>query len=63
MQSLYILIPIAIFLVFLAICIFIWAVNAHQFEDLEKQGMSILFDDDKKPHSTSKKKDLHFKRK
>ncbi len=58
MQSLYILIPIAIFLIFLAIGIFIWAVNANQFEDLEKQGMSILFDDDKNQTPSIKKDDL-----
>jgi cbb3-type cytochrome oxidase maturation protein len=57
MQSLYILIPIAIFLVFLAVCIFIWAVNANQFEDLEKQGMRVLFDEDKTQDLPIKKND------
>ncbi|WP_456295639.1 cbb3-type cytochrome oxidase assembly protein CcoS [Vibrio sp. AK197] len=48
MESLYILIPIAILLVCLAIGIFVWAVKSEQFEDLERQGHNILFDDDEK---------------
>lgn len=46
MASLYILIPIAILLVCVAIGIFLWAVKSEQFEDLERQGHSILFDED-----------------
>ncbi|MBL4831632.1 MAG: cbb3-type cytochrome oxidase assembly protein CcoS [Aliivibrio sp.] len=45
MASLYLLIPIAIVLVFLAAAIFIWAVKSEQFEDLDRQGHNILFDD------------------
>lgn len=47
MSIIYILIPIAILLTSLGIYLFFWAVKTEQFEDLEKQGMSILFDDDK----------------
>ena len=46
MESLYILIPIAIVLVCVAIGVFLWAVKSDQFEDLERQGHNILFDDD-----------------
>jgi cbb3-type cytochrome oxidase maturation protein len=46
MSIIYILIPIAILLTALGIYLFFWAVKTEQFEDLEKQGMSILFDDD-----------------
>ncbi|WP_038174743.1 MULTISPECIES: cbb3-type cytochrome oxidase assembly protein CcoS [Vibrio] len=46
MESLYILIPIAIVLVCVAVAVFLWAVKSEQFEDLERQGHSILFDDD-----------------
>ncbi len=45
MSIIYILIPIAIILTSIAIYLFFWAVKTEQFEDLEKQGMSILFDD------------------
>lgn len=47
MESLIILIPIAVLLVALAIRIFFWAVDSGQFDDLEGPAHSILFDDDK----------------
>ena len=46
MSVIYVLIPIAIILVLVAIAVFFWAVKSNQFEDLERQGYSILFDDD-----------------
>lgn len=46
MSIIYVLIPIAIIIVTIAIVIFFWAVKSNQFEDLERQGYSILFDDD-----------------
>ncbi len=46
MSIIYILIPIAILLTSLGIYLFFWAVKTEQFDDLEKQGMSILFDDE-----------------
>ncbi|MGJ8682346.1 cbb3-type cytochrome oxidase assembly protein CcoS [Paraglaciecola sp.] len=51
MNIIYVLIPLAILLVVIAVCVFFWAVKSDQFEDLERQGSSILFDDDlaKKP--------------
>jgi cbb3-type cytochrome oxidase maturation protein len=51
MEIIYILIPIAILFVSLAIVVFFWAVKSNQFEDLERHGSSILFDDDIKPKS------------
>ncbi|ENY3129357.1 FixS-related protein [Vibrio cholerae] len=46
MESLYLLIPIAIVLVCVAVGIFLWAVKSEQFEDLERQGNNILFEDE-----------------
>lgn len=46
MSIIYVLIPLAIILVAVAIGIFFWAVRSDQFQDLERQGYSILFDDD-----------------
>ena len=46
MSIIYVLIPLAVIIVALAIGIFFWAVKSNQFEDLERQGYSILFDDD-----------------
>lgn len=48
MSIIYVLIPLAIIIVALAIGIFFWAVKSNQFEDLDRQGYSILFDDDVK---------------
>lgn len=56
MESLYILIPIAIVLVCIAVGIFLWAVKSEQFEDLERQGHSILFDEDSHANHNSDNK-------
>lgn len=53
MSIIYILIPIAILFVIIAIGIFFWAVRSEQFSDLNKQGHSILFEDDKDKHNKS----------
>lgn len=57
MESLYILIPIAIVIVCVAVAIFIWAVKSDQFEDLERQGHNILFDEDEPLTPKDDKKD------
>ncbi|WP_339388061.1 cbb3-type cytochrome oxidase assembly protein CcoS [Vibrio caribbeanicus] len=54
MESLYILIPIAILLVFIAVLVFLWAVKNEQFEDLERQGHNILFDEDEERKESEK---------
>lgn len=48
MSIIYVLIPIAILFVAIGLWIFFWAVRSKQFEDLEKEGFSILFDEDHK---------------
>ncbi|MEW6992272.1 cbb3-type cytochrome oxidase assembly protein CcoS [Colwelliaceae bacterium 6441] len=55
MSIIYVLIPIAILLTALGIYLFFWAVKTDQFEDLEKQGLSILFDDDKESQQSKEK--------
>lgn len=50
MPALYILIPIAVVLVGIAIWVFFWAVNSGQFDDLDGPAHSILFDDDDPKH-------------
>ena len=54
MSSIYVLSPLAILLVSIAVGVFFWAVKSNHFEDLERHGSSILFDDDL-PQKTSKK--------
>ncbi len=46
MDSLFILIPVALIFVVVAVRAFIWAVNSHQYDDLDSAANSILFDDD-----------------
>lgn len=46
MDSLYILIPVAIIFVAVAIAAFVWAVNNRQYDDLDTAAERILFDDD-----------------
>ncbi|MBE0368530.1 cbb3-type cytochrome oxidase assembly protein CcoS [Pseudoalteromonas sp. MMG013] len=57
MSIIYILIPIAILFVIIAIGIFFWAVKSEQFSDLNKQGHSILFEDDKEQHQNANDRD------
>ena len=57
MSIIYILIPIAILLTSLGIYLFFWAVKSDQFDDLEKQGMSILFDEDISDKLSSEEED------
>ncbi len=45
MSIIYILIPIAVLLTAIGIYLFFWAVKTEQFDDLEKQGLSILFEE------------------
>ncbi|WP_337840120.1 cbb3-type cytochrome oxidase assembly protein CcoS [Rheinheimera sp.] len=54
MSIIYVLIPIAILFVCLGLAIFFWAVRSKQFEDLNKEGYSILFDDDSSKHTAKK---------
>lgn len=46
MDSLFLLIPIALILVGIAFTIFLWAVRSGQFEDLDTESKRILFDSD-----------------
>ncbi len=48
MSVIYALIPVAIILVIIAVAVFFWAVRSDQFEDIERQGLNILMDDDDK---------------
>lgn len=46
MESLYLLIPLAGLFVFIGIGVFIWAVRKDQFDDLDREGQRILFEED-----------------
>ncbi len=47
-ESLYLLIPVALVFVAIAIKVFFWAVNNGQYDDLDTEAHRILFDDDRK---------------
>lgn len=44
MDAIYLLIPITVILLIVAIAIFFWAVNSDQYSDLDKEAHRILFD-------------------
>jgi len=50
MNAIYALIPLSFILLTLAIWAFNWAVKSKQFDDLERPGSDILFDDDDELH-------------
>lgn len=45
MESLYLLIPIALIIIVLAIKLLFWAINSGQYDDLNTEGHRILFDE------------------
>lgn len=49
MESLYLLIPLSVVLVFVIGVIFWWSVKSGQFDDLEGPAHRILMDDDRPP--------------
>jgi cbb3-type cytochrome oxidase maturation protein len=49
MNILFVLIPLSLVLLALAIWAFFWAVGSGQFDDLDSPGWRILMDDDSKP--------------
>ncbi|SEI78811.1 cytochrome oxidase maturation protein, cbb3-type [Allopseudospirillum japonicum] len=49
MSIIYILIPISLIFLAIAVYIFFWAVDNGQFEDLDGPAYSILYDDDDMP--------------
>jgi cbb3-type cytochrome oxidase maturation protein len=54
MSILYVLIPLAVALLALAVWALIWAIRNGQFDDLETHGWSVVLDDDQKPPPLAK---------
>lgn len=46
MESLYLLVPIALIFVAIALKIFFWAIKSGQYDNLDTEAHRILFDDD-----------------
>lgn len=57
MESLYLLIPISVILIFLVGWVFLWAVKSGQFDDMEGPAHRILMDDDRPQAKASPKSD------
>jgi cbb3-type cytochrome oxidase maturation protein len=53
-ESLYLLIPIALVFCIIAIRLLLWAINSGQYEDLDKEAWRILADDEVTPDATEK---------
>ncbi len=49
MESLYLLVPLSVFIVVLAAWVFFGAADSGQFDDLDGPGMRILLDDEELP--------------
>lgn len=47
MLSLMFLVPVAVILAIVAMGFFLWAVRNGQYDDLDKDGSELLFDDEK----------------
>ena len=64
MESLYLLIPLSVLLVFLIGILFWWSLRGGQFDDMEGPGWQILQDDDSmhaEKSSTDERKNKEFK--
>jgi cbb3-type cytochrome oxidase maturation protein len=46
MEVIFILVPVSMIIISVALWAFVWSVKNDQFEDLEKEAHSILFEDD-----------------
>ncbi len=49
MSIIYIMIPLGIIFVGLAIWALVWAIRSGQFDELESHGWSVVLDDDTRP--------------
>jgi cbb3-type cytochrome oxidase maturation protein len=48
-SMLYVLIPLALMLLAVAVWALVWAIRSGQFDDLESHGWSVVLDDDQRP--------------
>jgi len=53
MSIIYVLIPIAMVFVTIAVGVFFWAVKSDQYQDLDREGINILFDEDLEKKSSN----------
>lgn len=58
MESLYLLIPLSLVVLAVAVAVFFWAVNSGQYDDVDREGDRILFDEDDFERSQDDKPEL-----
>lgn len=63
MNSLYLLIPIALIFLALVVYLFVWAVGSGQYDDLDRESSRILFDEDSLPDPEQEPEQEHSKAK
>jgi cbb3-type cytochrome oxidase maturation protein len=59
MSIIFVLIPIAMLFVAIAVMVFFWAVKTNQYDDLDREAVNILFDEDQpklKQENTTKQR-------
>jgi len=61
MSMLYVLIPLAVVLLAIAVVALLWAIKNGQFDDLETHGWSVVLDDDQKPPPAAEDEDSNTK--
>ncbi len=49
MSMIYVLIPLALVLVLVAVAAFVWATRSGQFDDMDTPAWRIVLDDDREP--------------
>jgi cbb3-type cytochrome oxidase maturation protein len=61
MDSIYLLIPLSILLLLLIVAALFWAIKSGQFDDLDRMGYEILFDEDNVEKKVLKNKEKKTK--
>ncbi|RLT93448.1 cbb3-type cytochrome oxidase assembly protein CcoS [Ketobacter sp.] len=59
MDIIFLLIPLALVLLVVAVAAFFWAVRSDQFDDLDREASRILFDEDSPPPSAGARPPKH----
>ena len=54
MEILFVLIPVSLVIVVMALTFFVWSVHSNQYEDLDKEAERILFEDTTTTNTTTR---------
>lgn len=57
MESLFLLIPVAVIFCAVAIRLLLWAIDSGQYEDLDKEAWRIIMDDEEPPPARDREQD------